>query len=107
MRKAGLALLFVAGLATAGSLSASVVAAGTTTGTTTTTPQTIAPGVTISGVDVGDMTAAEAFTIVTASFARPLLLDVPRHRLAVAPARLGAMAAVRPAVSRALTVSEG
>jgi lipoprotein-anchoring transpeptidase ErfK/SrfK len=102
MRKAGLVLLFVLGLAAAGGLSTTVVAAGTTTGTTTTAPQTIAPGVTISGVDVGDMTAEEAFTTVTASFARPLLLVVPRHRLAVAPARLGAMAAVRAAVKRAL-----
>jgi lipoprotein-anchoring transpeptidase ErfK/SrfK len=102
MRKVGLPLLFVLGFAAAGGLSASVVAGTTTTGTTSTAPQTIAPGVIISGVDVGEMTAADAFTTVTASFARPILLDVPRHRLAVAPARLGAMAAVRAAVSRAL-----
>jgi lipoprotein-anchoring transpeptidase ErfK/SrfK len=107
MRKAGLALLFVLGFASAGGLSARVVAATTTTGTTTTAPPTIAPGVTISGVDVGEMTAAEAFTTVTASFARPLLLVVPRHKLAVAPARLGAMAAVRAAVKRALTAAPG
>ena len=107
MRKAGLALLFVLGFASAGGLSARVVAATTTTGTTTTAPPTIAPGVTISGVDVGEMTAAEAFTTVTASFARPLLLVVPRHKLAVAPARLGAMAAVRAAVKRALAAAPG
>ena len=108
MRKVGLALLFVLGLAAAGGLSAGVVAATTTgTGTTTTTPQTIATGVTISGVDVGDLTASEAFDTVTASFARPLMLVVPRHRLAVAPPRLGAMAAVRPAVNRALTAPAG
>jgi lipoprotein-anchoring transpeptidase ErfK/SrfK len=106
MRKVGLALLFVLGFAAAGGLSASVVA-GTTTGTTSTAPETIAPGVTISGVDVGEMTAAEAFTTITASFARPLILDVPRHRLAAAPARLGAMAAVRAAVARASTAPEG
>jgi lipoprotein-anchoring transpeptidase ErfK/SrfK len=107
MRKAGLALLFVLGFAAAGGLSASVVAGTTTTSTTSTAPQTIAPDVTISGVDVGDMTAAEAFTTVTASFARPLILDVARHRLAAAPARLGAMAAVRAAVARASTAPEG
>jgi lipoprotein-anchoring transpeptidase ErfK/SrfK len=102
MRKAGLALLFVLGLLAAGGLSTGVVAATTTTGTTTTAPQTIAAGVTISGVDVGGLTSADAFAVVTASFARPLVLVVPRHRLAIAPARVGAMAAVRAAVDRAL-----
>jgi len=104
MRKAGLLVLFVLGLAAAGGLSAGVVAATTTTTTTTTTPTTIASGVTISGVQVGDMTSDQAFTAVTASFARPLTLVVPHHRLAVDPARIGAMAAVRAAVSRALIV---
>jgi lipoprotein-anchoring transpeptidase ErfK/SrfK len=108
MRKAGLALLFVLGFAAAGGLSAGVVAATTTTSTTgttgtTTAPQTIAPGVTVSGVGVGGLTSDEAFRTLTESFARPLLLVVPRHRLAVTPARLGAMAAVRSAVARALT----
>jgi lipoprotein-anchoring transpeptidase ErfK/SrfK len=107
MRKAGLALIFMLGLAAAGGLSAGVVAATTTTGTTTTAPQVIAAGVTISGVDVGDMSSDEAFTAVTASFARPLLLTVPHHRLAVAPARIGAMAAVRAAVERALAAAAG
>jgi lipoprotein-anchoring transpeptidase ErfK/SrfK len=104
MRKVGLLVLFVLGLAAAGGLSAGVVAATTTTGTTTTTPTTIASGVTISGVDVGSMTSDQAFAAVTAWFARPLTLVVPRHRLAVDPAHIGAMAAVRAAVSRALTV---
>jgi lipoprotein-anchoring transpeptidase ErfK/SrfK len=109
MRKAGLALLFVLGFAAAGGLSAGVVAATTTTATTSTAPvpQTIAPGVTISGIDVAEMTANQAFATVTASFARPLLLVVPRHKLAVAPARLGAMAAVRAAVKRALAAPAG
>jgi lipoprotein-anchoring transpeptidase ErfK/SrfK len=104
MRKAALLLLFVLGLAAAGGLSAGVVAATTTTGTTTTTPVTIASGVTISGVEVGDLTADQAFATVTASFARPVTLVVARHRLAVVPARIGTMAAVRAAVARALTV---
>src|SRR5689334_19872313 len=102
MRKVGLLLLFLLGLAAAGGLSAGVVAATTTTGTTTTAPTTIASGVTISGVQVGGLTADAAYASVTASFARPLTLVVPRHRLAVEPARIGAMAAVRAAVSRAL-----
>jgi lipoprotein-anchoring transpeptidase ErfK/SrfK len=104
MKRAGLVLLFLLGLAAAGGLSAGVVAATTTTTTTTTTPTTIASGVTISGVEVGAMTSDQAVAAVTASFARPLTLVVPRHRLAVDPARIGAMAAVRAAVSRALTV---
>jgi lipoprotein-anchoring transpeptidase ErfK/SrfK len=104
MRKVGLAFLFVLGLVAAGGLSAGVVAATTTGATTTTTsaPPTIASGVTISGVEVGDLTADQAFDAVTASFARPLILTLPHHRLALAPARIGAMAAVRGAVERAL-----
>jgi lipoprotein-anchoring transpeptidase ErfK/SrfK len=110
MRKAGLALLFVLGLLAAGGLSAGVVAATTTTGTTgttTTEPEVIAPGVTISGVDVGNLTQADAFRIVTDSFARPLVLTAPHSRLSVAPARIGAMAAVRAAVQRALAAPAG
>jgi lipoprotein-anchoring transpeptidase ErfK/SrfK len=107
MRKAALAVLFVLGLLAAGSLSAGVVAATTSTGTTTAAPQLIAPGVTISGVDVGNFTEGEAFQAVTESFARPLVLTVPRHRLALTPARIGAMAAVRAAVKRALAAPAG
>ena len=96
------------GLAAAGGLSAGVVTASTTTGTTTTTtPATIASGVTISGVDVGDLAYDEAFAAVRASFARPVTLVVPRHRLVVEPARIGAMAYVKAAVTRALTVPAG
>jgi lipoprotein-anchoring transpeptidase ErfK/SrfK len=106
MRKAALAVLFVLGFAAAGGLSAGVVAA-TTTSSTTTAPQTIASGVTVSGVDVGDLSASEAYEAVKASFERPVVLAVPRHRLALAPARIGAMAAVRAAVQRALVAPAG
>ena len=105
MRKAALAIPFVLGLLAAGGLSAGVVAA--TTSTSTTTPQLIAPGVTISGVDVGNFTEGEAYQAVSESFARPLSLAVPRHRLAPAPAKIGAMAAVRAAVKRALAAPAG
>src|SRR3954469_25957102 len=100
MRRAGLALLFLLGLGAAGGLSAGVVAAtttGTTTGTTTTPPQTIPPGVTIAGVNVGDLTPEAAIDEVNAAFQEPLVLIVPRYRLAVTPKRLGALAAVRAA----------
>jgi lipoprotein-anchoring transpeptidase ErfK/SrfK len=103
-------LLFVLGFGAAGGLSAGVVAAttsGTTTGTTTTAPQTIAPGVSIGGVAVGDLTADEAVAEVNGAFAEPLVLIAPRSRLAVTPKRLGAVAAVRAAVTRALTAPAG
>jgi lipoprotein-anchoring transpeptidase ErfK/SrfK len=103
-------LLFVLGFGATGGLSAGVVAAttsGTTTGTTTTAPQTIAPGVSIGGVNVGDLTADEAIVEVNAAFAEPLVLIAPRSRLAVTPKRLGAVAAVRAAVTRALTAPAG
>jgi lipoprotein-anchoring transpeptidase ErfK/SrfK len=117
VRKVVLALLFVLGFGAAGGVSAGVVAAtstgttGTTTGTTTTgtttAPKTIAPGVSIGGVEVGDLTADEARAVVTSSFERPLSLLVLRHRLAVKPARLGAVAAAREAVTRALSAAPG
>ncbi len=110
MRRAGLALLFLLGFGAAGGLSAGVVAAtttGTTTITTTTAPQTIAPGVTIGGVDVGDLTTGDAIVAVNAAFAEPLVLVAPRSRLAVTPKRLGAVAAVRAAVTRALAAPAG
>ena len=103
-------MLFVLGFGAAGGLSAGVVAAttsGTTTGTTTTALQTIAPGVSIGGIDVGDLTADEAFAEVNGAFAEPLVLIAPRSRLAVTPKRLGAVAAVRAAVTRALTAPAG
>jgi lipoprotein-anchoring transpeptidase ErfK/SrfK len=103
-------LLFVLGFGAAGGLSAGVVAAtttGTTTGTTTTAPQTIAPGVSIGGVDVGNLTGDEAIAEVNAAFAEPLVLIAPRSRLAVTPKRLGAVASVRAAVSRALASPAG
>ena len=107
MRKAALAVPFVLGLLAAGGLSAGVVAATTTAGTTTTTPTVIAEGVTISGVDVGGLSSSEAYTAVSDSFARPVVLLVPHSRLALQPARIGAMAYVRDAVSRALTAPAG
>jgi lipoprotein-anchoring transpeptidase ErfK/SrfK len=109
MKGAGLAVLFVLGLAAAGGVSAGVVATTTTatTGTTTVPEALIASGVTIGGVPVGDMTADEATQTIKAAFARPLRLRVLRRQLLVTPARLGAIAQVKPAVARALTVSPG
>jgi lipoprotein-anchoring transpeptidase ErfK/SrfK len=110
MRKVGLAFLFVLGFFATGGLSAGVIAATTTTsttGTTTTEPPLIAAGVSISGVDVGNLTQGDAVKAVSDSFARPLVLTAPHSRLSVAPARVGAMAAVRAAVQRALAAPAG
>jgi len=107
VKRAGLALLFVLGLGAAGGVSAGVVSTTTTTGTTTTPQALIASGVSIGGVSVGDMTAEEATSAVTSAFAQPLRLLVRRHRLFVTPGRLGAVAQVRPAVTRALTAAPG
>jgi len=114
VRKAGLVLAFVLGLAAAGGLSAGVVAGTmgtttgtTTTGTTTTVPQTIAPGVTIGGVPVGDLTAAEAIAAVNDDFKQPLTVLVAGRTLAPTPKSLGAVAVVRPAVARALSEPAG
>ena len=90
-------------------VSAGVVSTTTTatTGTTTVPESVIASGVTIGGVPVGDMTAGEATQAVKTAFARPLRLHALRRRLFVEPASLGAVAQVKPAVARALTVPPG
>ena len=104
MKSAGLAVLFVLGLAAAGGVSAGVMATTTTatTGTTTVPEALIASGVSIGGVQVGGMTADEAFAAATNAFDRPLRLLVLRRRLLVRPEELGARALVRDAVNRAL-----
>ncbi len=117
------------GFACAGGFSAAVVAstiATSTTGTTaTTTPTsptvtlpttspppppvraTIAPGVRVGPVRVGYLTAAQASRKVTAAFERPLPLLVGKARIAARPARLGARAYIKTAVSRASVASPG
>jgi L,D-transpeptidase catalytic domain/Putative peptidoglycan binding domain len=107
VKRAGLALLFVLGLAAAGGVSAGVVRTATTTGTTTTTETVIADGVTIGGVAVGGLTQDEAVATVTSAFERPVPLIVLRHRLFPTPKRLNASALVNGAVAQALAASPG
>jgi hypothetical protein len=103
VKRAGLAVLFVLGLAAAGGVSAGVVrTATTTTGTTTTTEAVIAAGVTIGGVPVAGLTQDEAAATVTEAFERPLPLLVLRHTLYPKPQRLGTTALVDGAVTQAL-----
>ena len=102
MKRAGLAVLFVLGLAAAGGVSAGVVRTATTTGTTTTSEVVIADGVTIGGIAVGGMTQADATTVVTEAFDQPLPLVVAGHKLFPTPKRLNASAYVNGAVAQAL-----
>jgi lipoprotein-anchoring transpeptidase ErfK/SrfK len=108
VKRAGLVVLFVLGLAAAGGVSAGVVRTATTTGaTTTTTEAVIADGVTIGGVAVAGMTQEEAVAAVTAAFDRPLPLLVLRHKLFPKPKRLGTTAYVDGAVAQALASPPG
>jgi len=108
VKRAGLAVLFVLGLAAAGGVSAGVVrTATTTTGTTTTTEAVIADGVTIGGVSVGGLTQDDAAATVTEAFDRPLPLLVLRHTLYPTPQRLGTTALVDGAVTQALAAPPG
>jgi lipoprotein-anchoring transpeptidase ErfK/SrfK len=87
-----------------------------TTLTTTTAPTTTAPkpkpkpkpapktlphGVTIGGIHVGGLSPRAAYAVVRASFNSPLVLAIGAHKVEVAPARLGAVAYAKNAVSRA------
>jgi lipoprotein-anchoring transpeptidase ErfK/SrfK len=94
--------------------------ATTTTAPTTTAPTTTAPqpkpkpapkvlprGVTIGGVHVGGLAPRAAYAVVRAAFNTPLALEVGAHRLEVTPAKLGAVAYAKNAVSRARVAKPG
>ena len=104
MKRVGLLLLLVAGLALA-----VVVPTGRTDSTppTTTVGGTIASGVTIAGVEVGGLTPDAATTAVQDAFAKPLELDVGSTRVYVTPDLLGATAAVQKAIERATAAAPG
>ena len=103
MKRFGLLLLLLAGLA----LGVLVPAARTDAPPTTTAAGTIATGVTIAGVDVGGLTAEAATAAVQEAFAKPLELDAASTRVYVTPDLLGATAGVERAVERALTAAPG
>jgi lipoprotein-anchoring transpeptidase ErfK/SrfK len=130
VRRAFLAALFVLGFLAAGGFSAAVVAGAVATSTTgaaatatvptatvtvpstppprtTPAPATIAPRVRVGPVRVGYLTAAQASKKVAAAFERPLPVVVGKARIAARPARLGARAYVKTAVSRASAASPG
>ena len=87
----------------------------TTTPSTTTTPKpkpkpapkVLPHGVTIGGIHVGGLAPRAAYAVVRAAFEAPLVLAVGAHRIEVAPAKLGAVAYAKNAVSRARAAAPG
>ena len=87
----------------------------TTTPSTTTTPKpkpkpapkVLPHGVTIGGIHVGGLSPRAAYAVVRAAFNSPLVLAVGAHRIEVAPAKLGAVAYAKNAVSRARAAAPG
>ena len=86
----------------------------TTTPSTTTTPKpkpkpapkVLPHGVTIGGIHVGGLAPRAAYAVVRAAFEAPLVLAVGAHRIEVAPAKLGAVAYAKNAVSRARAAAD-
>ena len=83
----------------------------TTTAATTTTPKpkprpkpapkALPQGVTIGGIHVGGLAPRAAYLVVRAAFNSPLVLTIGAHKVEASPARLGAVAYAKNAVSRA------
>jgi lipoprotein-anchoring transpeptidase ErfK/SrfK len=107
----------LAAVALAGPTAAPLQTTGAPTGTATTPtgtepppppgPRVIAPGVTVGGVAVGGLTAEVAHSVVRTAFFAPLVLTFERRVFRPAPGRLGATAAIRRAVARALAARPG
>jgi lipoprotein-anchoring transpeptidase ErfK/SrfK len=71
------------------------------------TPKVLPHGVTIGGIHVGGLAPRAAYAVVRAAFDAPLVLAVGVHRIEVAPAKLGAVAYAKNAVSRARLAAPG
>jgi lipoprotein-anchoring transpeptidase ErfK/SrfK len=65
----------------------------------------IAPGVTVLGVRLGGLTAQPAGSAIARRFSRPIVIQDGTKVISVAPARLGARAAVDAAVRSALSAT--
>lgn len=70
-------------------------------------PPRIEHGVAIGGTLVGGMTSEQATIAVGAGFRQPIAVTVERTTYYVAPARVGGIPLVAPAVQRAFTAAEG
>jgi lipoprotein-anchoring transpeptidase ErfK/SrfK len=71
------------------------------------TPNVLPHRVTIGGIHVGGLAPRAAYAVVRAAFDAPLVLVVGAHRLEIKPARFGAVAYARNAVSRARLAAPG
>jgi lipoprotein-anchoring transpeptidase ErfK/SrfK len=67
----------------------------------------IPSGVTVGGVHVGGMLRDQAYQEVSASFGKPLVLVLGRHRFVVSPSKLRTRALLRLAVGRAHDAEPG
>ncbi|MBV8080561.1 MAG: L,D-transpeptidase family protein [Actinobacteria bacterium] len=67
----------------------------------------IAPGVSVLGTRLGGLTAQPAGSTIARRFARPIVIVAGAKRISVAPAQLGARAAVDAAVRSALSATPG
>jgi lipoprotein-anchoring transpeptidase ErfK/SrfK len=65
------------------------------------TPKVLPQGVTIGGIHVGGLAPRAAYLVVRAAFNSPLVLTLGPHKIEVSPAKLGAVAYAKNAVSRA------
>jgi hypothetical protein len=65
------------------------------------TPKVMPQGVTIGGIHVGGLAPRAAYLVVRAAFNSPLVLTIGAQRIDVSPAKLGAVAYAKNAVSRA------
>ena len=65
------------------------------------TPKVLPQGVTIGGIHVGGIAPRAAYLVVRAAFNSPLVLTLGAHKIDVSPAKLGAVAYAKNAVSRA------
>jgi lipoprotein-anchoring transpeptidase ErfK/SrfK len=64
-------------------------------------PKVLPQGVTIGGIHVGGLAPRAAYLVVRAAFNSPLVLTIGAHKVEVPPAKLGAVAYAKNAVSRA------
>jgi L,D-transpeptidase catalytic domain/Putative peptidoglycan binding domain len=64
-------------------------------------PKVLPQGVTIGGIHVGGLAPRAAYLVVRASFNSPLVVTIGAHKVEASPARLGAVAYAKNAVSRA------
>ena len=71
------------------------------------TPKVLPRGVTIGGIHVGGLAPRAAYAVVRAAFDAPLVLAVGAQRIEVKPAKLGAVAYAKNAVSRARFATPG